>query len=68
MLKCSYDQTLQNYPILEKAHKSISPKLKKNNFINPILAREGQVCPTKPKTLNFGQKYNKFSKMLRDNS
>ena len=31
--------------------------------LNPILAREGQICPTKPKTLNFGQKYNQFVKM-----
>ena len=29
---------------------------------NPILAREGQICPTKPKTWNFGQKYNTFVK------
>ena len=27
-------------------------------YLNPIPAREGQICPTKPKTLNFGQKYN----------
>ena len=29
---------------------------------NPFLAREGQIWPTKPKTLNFGQKYNWFFK------
>ena len=27
-------------------------------YLNPILVREGQICPTKPKTLNFGQKYD----------
>ena len=30
-----------------------------NKDANPILAKEGQICPTNPKTLNFGQKYNK---------
>ena len=29
---------------------------------NPILAREGQICHSKPKTLNFSQKYNQFFK------
>ena len=31
-------------------------------YLNPILAREGQIGPTKPKTLNFCHKYNQFFK------
>jgi hypothetical protein len=30
----------------------------KKLYFNPILAREGQIYSTKPKTLHFGQKYN----------
>ena len=37
-------------------------------YINPILASEGQICPTNPKRLNFGQKYNLFWKRRCDNS
>ena len=33
-----------------------------HNWFNPILASEGQICPTKPKTLKCGQKYTKFFK------
>ena len=32
-------------------------------FPNPIMTREGQICPTKPKTLKLSQEYNKFVKM-----
>ena len=33
------------------------------NYVNPILARKGQIGPTKPKSLNFDQQKNLFSKM-----
>ena len=28
------------------------------------MTREGQICPTKPKTLKLSQEYNKFVKMV----
>ena len=31
---------------------------------NPILSREGQIRPTKPKKLNYDQKYDKFVKLV----
>ena len=34
------------------------------DVFNPILAREGQICPTKPKKLNYDQEYDTFFKMF----
>ena len=33
-------------------------KTEQRGDVNPILARGGQICPTKPENLNYGQKYD----------